>query len=207
MGAGKERANGVYELDDNATMSSKSVGGKSVYRNAHTNYQIFADSREWNLSTSKSMKLCYTATVKSNDDVPPRDGWKSHYGVGTAPMPILEFLFSSPDDVRRQLVLRKLFQMQPSALPPKDVEGWFADPISEAAISAMSDPLLVRYLDEYIAKKLKRVKRRRLTSEAAGYRSPPADGCESRSKVWSHDHTATRRHIRLLLESEAAGHA
>jgi len=46
--------------------------------------------------------------------------------------------------------------------------------------------------------------RRRLTSDATGYGTPPTDGCGPRKEVWSHDYAATRRHIRRLMASEAA---
>merc|ERR1711964_447400 len=138
--------------------------------------------------------LRYIVKATNDANLPPKKGWKSHDG-GKAPMPILEY----PDDLLHQLALRKMLQMGAPGLPSIDVKCWFAH-LDDAVLK---HPVVDRFLE-----RAKRVwKRRRLTSEPAGYRSPPADGCEPRSKVWSHDHAATRRHIRRLLESEAAGHA
>merc|ERR1711964_449440 len=93
--------------------------------------------------------------------------------------------------VLQELVLRKMILGHAHELPRSEYRGYFAE---GPTTDLVSDALAKRT-------------RRRLTLDSVGYRSPPDDGSGPGKKVWSHDHAATRGHIRRLMSSEAAAAA
>jgi len=86
--------------------------------------------------------------------------------------------------VLQELVLRKMILAHAHELPRSDYEGYCAQGPTQELTALVADAFPKK-------------NRRRLTSDALGYRSPHANGCDA----------STRRHIRRLLASEATGHA
>merc|ERR1711964_92674 len=106
----------------------------------------------------------------------------------------LRLCYATHSDVLQELTLRALLRAHAGELPRKEIDPGYIAIGSTPELKAAADTLA-------------KSSRRRLTSDTVGYGSPLADGSGPRRKVWSHDHASTRRHIRRLMASEAAGHA